>query len=377
MEPRQDRDRVVPEGSPLGGRKPGQAQVGQHPARDVAHHVERGPDDRGILAQHEGLRDGHGRALERGDHPELPLDRVGGRQELPRRLPAEHVVAARARGGGRSDSTGRPGTACTSSGPAKPGSRSRRYVSRARTSKRCASRTGAVPGTAVPPEGIRQTAPRAVRSSSTARARATSASSLYACTDRRIRPSPAQTSTPFVAEGALDFHAPVRREHDVTGPLLGRLGRQHGQAELHQPVRAACRPARGRGLSTARGSRLVEDAERAVQDVHRQERRVPRLEARAVLPEPVVGAAAASRPRDASSASPPRAPRAPASAGCWRRTRRRRGRPAPTCSSRRRPRRRASRRRARPRGRARRRRSAAPPTGPPGSGVARGRGGPR
>jgi hypothetical protein len=76
VEARQDLDGVAPQRPPLRGRETRQGELGQDPARHVAHHVEDGAHDLGILAEDESLGHRHVCRSEGGDHPELPLHGV-------------------------------------------------------------------------------------------------------------------------------------------------------------------------------------------------------------------------------------------------------------------------------------------------------------
>src|SRR5262249_53119256 len=89
-----------------------------------------------------------------------------------------------------------------------------------------------------------------------------------------------------LAEGSLDVHAALAREHDVARALLGSLGREDGEAELHQA--SAKRPAQGEHVRLRRpGIYAVQRAERAFEDVHLENRWVAGLEAGAVPPQAV------------------------------------------------------------------------------------------
>src|SRR5579863_8447661 len=61
----------------------------------MRHDEERGADDAVIGAINDRLGDRKALRVERGDHAVFAVDRVGGRQQLARRLAPEHVTARR------------------------------------------------------------------------------------------------------------------------------------------------------------------------------------------------------------------------------------------------------------------------------------------
>ena len=116
------RQRGVPEETPL----------------HIVHHIERGADHRGVLAQ--GVRPGP-RAprvcCERRDHAILAIDGMGRRQQLARRLAPEHVAMRRPIAPETWDWTDRPRTDCTSMGPEKPSTCARIQRGERAVSKAC------------------------------------------------------------------------------------------------------------------------------------------------------------------------------------------------------------------------------------------------
>jgi hypothetical protein len=79
------------DGAAFGRRASRQCRVPEDPALDHRHDVERGADHAVVHA--EGVRAGDGKALlvERGDHPEFPVDGMRRRQQLAERLAAQNV----------------------------------------------------------------------------------------------------------------------------------------------------------------------------------------------------------------------------------------------------------------------------------------------
>ena len=73
----------------------GQVRLHEDAAGDEIHQVKGRADDGGIVAEQPHLHDGDGRALQRGLHPIFAVDGVGARQELARRLLAQHEFARR------------------------------------------------------------------------------------------------------------------------------------------------------------------------------------------------------------------------------------------------------------------------------------------
>ncbi len=73
----------------------GDRRVPDDPAIDEFHHVEGGADDALVLAEDMHLRHGNGRAAERLHHAIFAVDGMGGLEELPRRLLAQHGAATR------------------------------------------------------------------------------------------------------------------------------------------------------------------------------------------------------------------------------------------------------------------------------------------
>jgi hypothetical protein len=71
----------------------GQQRVPQHPAVAIFHDVESGADDAVVLAQRVGPGGRHIGLIQRRNHAEFPIDRMGRRQQLARRLAAQHVAA--------------------------------------------------------------------------------------------------------------------------------------------------------------------------------------------------------------------------------------------------------------------------------------------
>src|SRR5206468_3751183 len=94
VEPGEDGVGVVVEGAAVGGREAGEGGIAEDTPVDAAHHVEGRPDDAGILAEDMGPGDGHPAPAQGGEHTVLPIDGVGGGEELPGGLPPEHVIAA-------------------------------------------------------------------------------------------------------------------------------------------------------------------------------------------------------------------------------------------------------------------------------------------
>ena len=71
---------------------PGSRRIPQDATFDILHEVERGADDRLVLAQRVHARDRHVGPRERGHHAVLALDRVRGGQQPAWRLAAQHVA---------------------------------------------------------------------------------------------------------------------------------------------------------------------------------------------------------------------------------------------------------------------------------------------
>ncbi len=79
------------------GAEIGQIRVPEDPACNEIHDVERRADDAVILAQAKHVRRGEALFAQRLHHPVFAIHRVRGRQQLSRRLAAQHVL--RPRGG--------------------------------------------------------------------------------------------------------------------------------------------------------------------------------------------------------------------------------------------------------------------------------------
>ena len=73
----------------------GQLRLHEDAAGYEIHQVERRADDGGVLAEEPHRDDGDGTALERRLHPVFAVDGVGAREQLARRLLAQHIFAAR------------------------------------------------------------------------------------------------------------------------------------------------------------------------------------------------------------------------------------------------------------------------------------------
>ena len=69
----------------------------EDPSLDHFHDVEGRADDALVLAQQEGPRHGNGAVLQRADRPVLPIDGMGRRQQLARRLLAQNIAPAAGR----------------------------------------------------------------------------------------------------------------------------------------------------------------------------------------------------------------------------------------------------------------------------------------
>ena len=94
MQAREHVRELVIQSAALDRRDLGEERIGEHAAMDTIHQIERCPDDRGVFAEDVRARHRHAAPLQRGDDAILAIDRVRGRQELARRLPAQHVLAA-------------------------------------------------------------------------------------------------------------------------------------------------------------------------------------------------------------------------------------------------------------------------------------------
>ena len=76
----------------------GQQRIPQHAAVAIFHDVEGGADHAVVLAQRIGRGRRHVGLVQRRNHAEFAVDRMGRRQQLARRLAAQHVAAAGAVG---------------------------------------------------------------------------------------------------------------------------------------------------------------------------------------------------------------------------------------------------------------------------------------
>ena len=83
---------VAVDGRSLGGRRLGHEGVRVDPALHLLHHVELGADDARVVAQEVHPRHRDAGRLQRLHDPVLPVHRVGGGEELARRLLAQHVL---------------------------------------------------------------------------------------------------------------------------------------------------------------------------------------------------------------------------------------------------------------------------------------------
>ena len=68
----------------------GYVRLPDHATVDMAHHIKRRADDAGLIAEEHRRGDGKALGMERADDPELAVDRMRGRQQLARRLAAQH-----------------------------------------------------------------------------------------------------------------------------------------------------------------------------------------------------------------------------------------------------------------------------------------------
>jgi hypothetical protein len=92
MQPRQHRVHGVVDRGALGGVGLRHVRLPDDAARDVVHDVERRANDAFILAVDERRSDRKALRVERGNDPELAIDRVRRRQQLARRLASQHAA---------------------------------------------------------------------------------------------------------------------------------------------------------------------------------------------------------------------------------------------------------------------------------------------
>ena len=94
VQPREDLTERLVDGGALARREAGDRGIGDDTPVDAIHDVERGADDRRVLAERVRARHREPRRAERRDDAVLALHRVRRGQELARRLPAQDVLPA-------------------------------------------------------------------------------------------------------------------------------------------------------------------------------------------------------------------------------------------------------------------------------------------
>src|SRR5581483_585731 len=87
-----DRVHGVVDRPPLAFLELGQGRVPENAALDVIHDVESGADDVVVEAKRIAAGDRHAGVAKGGDDPVLAIDGVRGGEQLPRRLPPQHVA---------------------------------------------------------------------------------------------------------------------------------------------------------------------------------------------------------------------------------------------------------------------------------------------